>query len=153
MSSFKTLDLKPFRMSSCKKTGKDDPGLPGQKSGPSKTGTPACQLFTTAAIPRSNFTHLLSPRVRWHQVVRAIVDHKLPIVLAAVLDGERPDGGVVDQPIAEKLRSIVQSCVALLLNHLRSGGDGLLHELDDVGFSLESVTRRIVALAEVGPDV
>ena len=57
------------------------------------------------------------------------------------------------QPIAEKLRSIVQPRVALLLNHFRSCGDGLLHELDDVGFSLESVTRRIIALAEVGPDV
>jgi len=74
-------------------------------------------------------------------------------VLAAVLDGERPDGGVVGQPIAEKLRSIVQPRVALLLNHFHSGGDGLLHEFDDVGFGLESVTRRIVALAGVRPDV
>jgi hypothetical protein len=73
-------------------------------------------------------------------------------VLAAVLDGGRPNGRVVGQPIAEKLRSIVQPRVALLSNHFRSGGDGLLHELDDVGFSLESLTRRIVALAEVGPD-
>jgi hypothetical protein len=97
--------------------------------------------------------YLLSARVRWHQVVCTIVDHKLAIVLAAMLDGERPDGGVVGHSIAEKLRSLVQSRVALLLNHFRSGGDGLLHELDDVGFGLESVTRRIVALAEVGPDV
>jgi hypothetical protein len=66
-----------------------------------------------------------------------------------VLDGERPDVGVVGQPIAEKLRSIVQPRVALLLNHFRSGGDRLLHEIDDAGFGLESVTRRIVALAEV----
>ena len=57
------------------------------------------------------------------------------------------------QPIAEKLRSIVQSCVALLLNHLRSGGDGLLHELDDIGLGLEKGTRRIIAFAEVGSEI
>ena len=96
---------------------------------------------------------LLEPRVWWYQVVCAIVDHKLAIVLAAVLDGERPEGGVVGQPIAEKLRSIVQARVALLLNHFRPGGDGLLHKLDDFGLAPESVTRRIVALAKVGPDV
>jgi len=83
----------------------------------------------------------LSPRVRWHHVVRAIVDHKLAIVLAAVLDGERPDAGVVGQPVAEKFRCIVQTRVALLLNHFRSVGDGFLHELDDVGLGLEEVTR------------
>ena len=38
----------------------------------------------------------LSPRVRRHQVVRAIVDHELAIVLAAVLDGEHPGVGIVD---------------------------------------------------------
>jgi hypothetical protein len=40
----------------------------------------------------------LAPRVRWHQVVRTVVDHKLAIVLAAVLDGKHPDVGVVGQP-------------------------------------------------------
>ena len=44
----------------------------------------------------------LAPRVRWHQVIRTIVDHKLAIVLAAVLDGKRPDGGVVGQPVPEE---------------------------------------------------
>jgi hypothetical protein len=39
------------------------------------------------------------------------------------------------------------------LNHFHSVGDGLLHELDDVGLGLENVTRRIVALAEVGAEV
>ena len=95
----------------------------------------------------------LSPRVRWHQVVRTIVDHKLAIVLAAVLDGECPDVGVVDQAVAEKFRCIVQPCVALLLNHFRSIGDGLLHELDDIGLGLEKITRRIIALAEVGSEI
>jgi hypothetical protein len=46
---------------------------------------------------------VLSPRVRWHQVVRTIVDHKLAIVLAAVLDGECPDVGVVDQAVAANM--------------------------------------------------
>ena len=95
----------------------------------------------------------LSPGVRWHEVVRAIVDHKLAIVLAAVLDGERPDGGVVGQPVPEEFRCIVQPCVALFLNHLGSICDGLLHKLHYVGLALESVARRIVALAEVGPDL
>ena len=44
----------------------------------------------------------LSPRVQWHEVVRTIVDRKLAIVLAAVLDGGRPDGGVVGHPVAER---------------------------------------------------
>ncbi len=56
-------------------------------------------------------------------------------------------------PVAEKFRGFVQPRVALLLNHFRSVRDGLLHELDDVGLGLENVTRRIVALAEVGPYV
>jgi hypothetical protein len=50
-------------------------------------------------------------------------------VLSAVLDGERPDGGVVGQAVAKKFHCIVQPCIALLLNHFRSLGDGLLHEL------------------------
>jgi hypothetical protein len=95
----------------------------------------------------------LSPGVRRHQVVRTIVDHKLAIVLAAVLDGECPDVGVVDQAVAEKFRCMVQPPVTLLLNHFRSVGDRLLHELDQVSLGLESVTRRIVALAEVGAEV
>jgi hypothetical protein len=73
-------------------------------------------------------------------------------VLAAVLDGERLNVGVVGQPVAEKFRCIVQPRIALLLDHFRSVGDVLLHELDDVGLGLENVTRRIVALAEVGPE-
>src|SRR6267143_5695388 len=91
---------------------------------------------------------LLPTRVWRDQVVRAIVHNKLAVVLAAVLDGEYPDGGVVGQPVAEKFRCMVQPRVALLLNHFCSVSDGLLHELDDVGLGLENVTRRIVALAE-----
>jgi len=59
----------------------------------------------------------------------------------------------VGQPVAEKFRDIVQSSIALLLNHFRSVRDCLLHELYDVGLGLENVTRRIVALAEVGSEV
>jgi hypothetical protein len=43
--------------------------------------------------------------------------------------------------------------LALLLNHSRSVRDGLLHELHHVSLGLESVSRRIVAIAEVGPEV
>src|SRR4029077_21200790 len=93
------------------------------------------------------------PRIRRHEVVGAIVDHKLAVVLAAVLDGAGPDGGDVGQPVTKKFRRIVQPRVALLLNHLRSVRDGLLHELHDVGLGLENVTRRIVAFAEVWPEV
>jgi hypothetical protein len=74
-------------------------------------------------------------------------------VLAAVLNGECPDGRVVGQPVNEKFRCLVQPRVALLLNHFCSVGDGLLHELDDVGPGLERFTRGIVALAEVGPEI
>jgi len=74
-------------------------------------------------------------------------------MLATVLDGKGPDIGVVGQPIAEKFRCLVQPCVALLLNYFRSVGDGLLHELNDVGLGLEPVTLRIVALAEVGAEI
>jgi len=72
---------------------------------------------------------------------------------AAVLDGERPDGGIVGEPVPKKHRRFVQPRVALLLNHLRSARDGLLHELHHVGLGLESVTGGIVALAEVRADV
>src|SRR5579863_9848089 len=96
---------------------------------------------------------LLSAGVGWDKVVGAVVDDKLAIVLAAVFDGEGPDGGVVGHAIAEKLGRFVQPGVTLLLNDFGAVGDGFLHELDDVGFGLEGVTGGIVALAEVGPDV
>jgi hypothetical protein len=74
-------------------------------------------------------------------------------MFASVLDGECPDVGAVGQLIAKELCCLVQPSVALLFNHFRSVSDGLLHELSDVGLYLELVTRRIVSLAEVGPDV
>src|ERR1700733_6318364 len=91
-------------------------------------------------------------RVWRHQVVRAIVHNQLAVVLAAVLDSKRPDTGVVGQPVAEKFRCIVQPRVTLLLNQFRSVRDRLLDELHHVTLRLENVTRRIVALAEVGPE-
>jgi len=101
----------------------------------------------------SGSRRMSSSRVRWHQVVRAVVDDKLTVMFRAVLDGEGPDVRVVGQSVAEKFRCIIQPCVALLLNHFRSVGNGLLQELDDVGLGLELVARRVVALAEVGPDL
>lgn len=79
-----------------------------------------------AFAPPMGETLVLLPRRRWNQVVRAIVDHKLAIVLATMLDGERPDGGIVGHLVTEKFRGIVQFCVALLLNHFRSIGDRVL---------------------------
>src|SRR5215472_434159 len=99
------------------------------------------------------FSLVLAPRVGRHKVVGAVINDELAVVLATVLDGEGPDVGVVRQPVAEKLSCIVQPCVALLLNHFRAVGDGFLHELNDVGLGLEKVTRRVVALAEVGPEI
>src|SRR5258706_14408716 len=95
----------------------------------------------------------LPPRFWRHQAIRAVVDNKLAVVLAAVLNGEWPDGGVVGQPGPEKLRWFVQSHVALLLNHFRSVRHGLLHELHHVDVGTKNVTRRISGLAEVGPQV
>ena len=57
------------------------------------------------------------PRVWRDQIVGAIVDHKLAIVFAAVLDREGPDGRVVHHPVAEEFGRVVQTCVALPLNH------------------------------------
>jgi hypothetical protein len=85
-------------------------------------------------------------------IVGAIVDDELAVVFAAVLDGEGPDVGVVGEPFA-KFRCLVQSRVALLLDDLRPVGYGLLHELNYVGLGLESATRRIITLAEVGAEV
>ena len=48
---------------------------------------------------------------------------------------------------------MIQPRVALLLNNLRSVGNGLFDKLHYSRLGLESVTRRIVALAEVGPEV
>src|SRR5262249_25907712 len=117
-----------------------------------------CKVFQVKTASRGitalkSHEALLSPRVRWHQVVCTIVDHKLAIVLAAVLDSKRPDGGVVGHAVAEEFRCFVQPCVTLLLNHFCSIGDGFLRELDHVGLGLEKVTRWIVALAEVRPEV
>src|SRR5580693_1947471 len=80
----------------------------------------ACRQCRAPELQSHSFMELrtsMSPRVWWHQVVCAIVNNKLPIVLPAVLDGKRPDGGVVEQPVAEKFGGIVQPCVALLLDH------------------------------------
>jgi hypothetical protein len=60
--------------------------------------------------------------------------------------------GVVGYPVPQKIRCMIQSCVALLLNYLRSVRNRLLHKLHHIGLGLENVTRRIVALAEVGPE-
>ena len=95
----------------------------------------------------------LPPGVGRYHVVRTIVDHKLAVVFAAVLDGKRPHGGVVGHSVAEKLRCMVQPRVALLLNHSRPISHGLLNKLDHVGLGLELVTRGIVALAELRSEV
>jgi len=74
-------------------------------------------------------------------------------VLAAVLGGKRPDGGVVGQPIAEESRWYCPALRCPAVESLSLWRNGLLHELDDIGLGLESLTRRIVALAEVGPEI
>src|SRR4029077_9188976 len=111
------------------------------------------QFYYTWSRRLLRLLRLIPPRIRRHYVVRAIVDHKLAVVLAAVLDGERPDGGGAGQSVPKKFRSIVQPRVALLLNHSRSVRDGFLHKLHYVGLRLESVTRRIVGVAGGGPEV
>jgi hypothetical protein len=78
-----------------------------QRTGESETGaiTSEASTMRVPGIAILNFHGLIAasaPRVRWHQVVRTVVDHKLAIVLAAVLDGECPDAGVVRQPVAKK---------------------------------------------------
>ena len=67
-----------------------------------------CGKKRESGIVVFNLIAELSPRIWRHEVVRTVVDHKLAIVLSAVLDGECPDVGVVGQTIAEKFRRIVQ---------------------------------------------
>src|SRR6266478_5374848 len=84
----------------------------------------------------------LAPRVWRHQVVRAIVDHKLAVVLGAVLDGEHPGVGVVDQLVPPRIfRNFVQPRVALLLNRVRSVADGTnpIQQQGDAG--LDKITK------------
>src|SRR5215470_1209405 len=127
--------------------------MPAARSNSWRRGEAEARIRAMDGILKETKVALLSPRVRRHQVVGAIVDHQLAIMLGAVLDGKRPDGGVVGHPVAEEFGGIVQACVALLLNHFRAVGDGFLHELDDVGFGFESIAGGIVTLTEVGPEV
>jgi hypothetical protein len=79
-----------------------DPSAECQHAGDRNCG--AClQQPTSALVTRA----LWPTRIWWHQVVRAIVHNKLAVVLAAVLDGDGPDVGVVGQPVPEKFRCIV----------------------------------------------
>jgi hypothetical protein len=96
----------------------------------------------------------LPPRVRRYQVVRAVIDDQLAEVLGAVLDGGDPDVRVVDHMLPgfpRKWRRSVQADIALLFDHGRPIGDGLLDQLHYFGFRLVKVPRRVMlVLAEVG---
>jgi hypothetical protein len=61
--SFKTQDLKLFRMNSCRKTGEGAPAIRSKchANRSSRTGTPACQLFVACAIQRSKEGSYSSP--------------------------------------------------------------------------------------------
>ena len=74
-------------------------------------------------------------------------------MVAAVLGGKRPDGGVVGQPIAEESRWYCPAVRCPAVESLSLWRNGLLHELDDIGLGLELVARWIVAVSEVGPNV
>jgi hypothetical protein len=119
----------------------------------SDSGRPLARI-DLRPCPKDSIT-ALTPRVRRHQIVRAIVNYKLAVVLAAVLDGEHPGLGVVDHPVPPRIfRNFVQPRVALLLNHVRSVRHRLLNQLHHIGFRLVSVSRRVVlVLAEVRTDV
>jgi hypothetical protein len=58
------------------------------------------------------------PRIRRYLIVRAIVDHQLAVMLAAVLGGLPLGEEIVGHAIRPwKFRDFVQPCVALLLNY------------------------------------
>src|SRR5437879_8335892 len=85
---------------------------------------------------------LLPPRFWRHQVVRAVVDDQLAEVFGAVLDGGDPDIGVMDNVLPSfppEWGRFVHTGIALLFDHRRSVGHGLLNEFHDVGFCLVSV--------------
>ena len=110
------------------------------------------QCCENPAQPLMKARTFLPARIRWDHVVGAVIDHELAVVLAAVLDCEHPQIRIAHE-LFSPFRSLVQSCIALLLNHAGSVGDGLLNELDYVGFCLEGLARGIVAFAKIGIDV
>ena len=110
------------------------------------------QVYYTRSRLLPRLLRLLPARVRRHHTVRTVVDYELALVFPTVLDGERPNGGIVGEPVPKKLRRFVQPRVALLSNHLRPVRNGLLHELDHCGLGFENVTRGIVFLDKVGPE-
>src|SRR5882762_10382113 len=112
--------------------------------------TAAAVMTPKVAQPKyvsKDFIAALPPRFRRYQVVRAVVDDQLAEVFGAVLDGRDPDIGIVDHMLPRfprKWRRFVQARVALLFDHSRSVGDGLLDEFHHVGFRFVSVARRVV---------
>src|SRR5882762_4648134 len=122
--------------------------------------TAAAVMTPKVAQPKyvsKDFIAALPPRFRRHQVVRAVVDDQLAEVFGAVLDGGDPDIGIVDHMLPgfpRKWRGFVQAGIAMLFDHGRAVGDGLMDEFHYIGFSLVNVARRVVfVFAKVGTNV
>ena len=70
--------------------------------------------------------------------------HEKAVVLAAVLDDERPAVRIVNHLVAKRqFRSFVQPNVARLLNQVSSVRDCLLSAIHHVGFRLVNVSRWV----------
>jgi hypothetical protein len=109
-----------------------DIGVKDQSSQAEKT-------FINGVIPmlRSATGLGLSPRVRGYQIVRTTVDNELAVMPGAVLDGEHPGVGVVDQFVPPRIfRNLSSPASPCLLNQVRTVGDCLLNQLHYVGFCL-----------------
>src|SRR5215472_7774893 len=97
----------------------------------------------------------LPTRIGWNQIVGAIIDDNLSVMLAAMLDGEHPHIRSVSQAVAPwHLHRFVEPGVAALLDQFGAVGDGLLNQIHHVRLRLVGIARRIVlVLAEVRTDI
>src|SRR5438270_12411580 len=74
-------------------------------------------------------------------------------MLAAVLDGESPEPGIVHHPVTPDFHGILQTCVALLANHVGALGDRALHELHYVRFCLDLIARWVIPFTEIRSEI
>src|SRR5208337_1858354 len=88
---------------------------------------------------------LFWPRFRWHHSGHAVINYKLSIVFAGMLEQSPRHIGKSCLLILERIDDqIIQTFVTLLLDHRRAVGERLFYELDDRGFRLELIALRVL---------
>src|SRR5271157_1651349 len=88
---------------------------------------------------------LFWPRFRGHHPGHAVINYKLSIVFAGMLEQSPRHIGKSSLLILERIDDqIIQTFVTLLLDHRRAVGERLFYELDDRGFRLELIALRVL---------